>query len=397
MSDTKPLIGAILKNERIQSGRSQKDVCYGICVPSYLSKIENGTVKPDENILAKLYKRLDIEYIGDSELYKNLKKKIKYFYFEMEYNLDSDKLYSELCLYDKELSASELAIDWLIIKGVCGQDVFDVLSHLKNNMTPVQKAYYQINDLDRYDDISDKVLAYEEACNVINSSFSFNKLCELYIMTSEYSKIHQLENRIVSLALEEGNTKMLADYYAINGTAYACVDMEEMMLVNYMRAIHLLQNTEWAEMITDIYYNIGATYITLKKYDQALENLLKSDKAQDGTSFLTNHKIAIAYIRNGEVDKATIFLGRMKKYILNNSGKDTLEYLMYNEAVWECEKDFKLSQDYMILLEKLIKKIEKEGHFGYLFFYYEAITEAYISQRQYKKAYEFQHTISTNR
>ena len=87
----------------------------------------------------------------------------------------------------------------------------------------------------------------------------------------------------------------------------------------------------------------------------------------------------------------------MKKYILNNSGKDTLEYLMYNEAVWECEKDFKLSQDYLILLEKLIKKIEKDGHFGYLFFYHEVITEAYISQRQYKKAYEFQHTISTNR
>jgi transcriptional regulator with XRE-family HTH domain len=397
MSDTKPLIGAILKNERIQSGRSQKDICYGICVPSYLSKIENGTVKPDENILAKLYKRLDIEYIGDSELYKNLEKKIQDFYFEMEYDLDREKLYLELCLYDKQISCSELAIDWLIIKGFWGQDVYDVLSHLKNNMTPIQKAYYQINDLDRYDDISDKVRAYEEACNVINSSFSFNKLCELYIMTSEYSKIHQLENRIVSLALEEGNTKMLADYYATNGTAYACVDMEEMMLVNYMRAIHLLQNTEWVEMITDIYYNIGATYITLKKYDQALEYLLKPDKVQEVTCFLSNHKIAIAYIRNGEVDKATIFLERMKKYILNNSGKETLEDLMYKEAVWECKKDFKLSRDYLSLLENLIKKIEKEGHFGYLFFYHEVITEAYISQRQYKKAYEFQQTISTNR
>ena len=190
---------------------------------------------------------------------------------------------------------------------------------------------------------------------------------------------------------------MLADYYATNGTAYACVDMEEMMLVNYMRAIHLLQNTEWVEMITDIYYNIGATYITLKKYDQALEYLLKPDKVQEVTCFLSNHKIAIAYIRNGEVDKATIFLERMKKYILNNSGKETLEDLMYKEAVWECKKDFKLSRDYLSLLENLIKKIEKEGHFGYLFFYHEVITEAYISQRQYKKAYEFQQTISTNR
>ena len=397
MSDTKPLIGAILKNERIQKGRSQRDICYGICVPSYLSKIENGTVKPDEKILAKLYERLNIEYIGDSELYFDLKKKIEDFYFKLEYGLDTDQLYSELCQYDKQISSGELAIDWLIIKGIHGQDVYDVLSKLKNNMTLRQKAYYQINELDRFDTYEEEVLAYEEACNRINNSFSFNKLCQVYLINSEYSKVHQLENRIVSLALEEGNTKMLADYYTVNGTAYACVDMEEMMLVNYVRAIHLLQNTEWTDSVTGIYYNIGATYITLKKYDLALENLLKVDKAQNGTSFYTNQKIAITYIRNGEVDKAKVFLERMKKVILNDSEKETLEYLMYEEAVWECNKDCKQSREYLILLEKLVKKIEKEAHFGYLYFYHEIITEAYISQRQYKKAYEFQQKISLNK
>ena len=38
------LAGAILRMERLRQGMEQKAVCYGLCVPSYLCKIEQGTV-----------------------------------------------------------------------------------------------------------------------------------------------------------------------------------------------------------------------------------------------------------------------------------------------------------------------------------------------------------------
>ena len=41
-------IGTLLKLERTKQNKGQKEVCYGICVPSYLSKIEHGSVTPDE-------------------------------------------------------------------------------------------------------------------------------------------------------------------------------------------------------------------------------------------------------------------------------------------------------------------------------------------------------------
>ena len=37
----------ILRAERIRQGKGQKEVCYGICVVSYLSKIERGSAEPD--------------------------------------------------------------------------------------------------------------------------------------------------------------------------------------------------------------------------------------------------------------------------------------------------------------------------------------------------------------
>ena len=58
--------GMILRAERIRQGKGQKEVCYGICVVSYLSKIERGSAEPDMAILKQLFARLGINYETDS-------------------------------------------------------------------------------------------------------------------------------------------------------------------------------------------------------------------------------------------------------------------------------------------------------------------------------------------
>ena len=52
------LAGAILRMERLRQGMEQKAVCYGLCVPSYLCKIEQGAVHPNPDLLsADVYNR----------------------------------------------------------------------------------------------------------------------------------------------------------------------------------------------------------------------------------------------------------------------------------------------------------------------------------------------------
>ena len=79
------------------------------------------------------------------------------------------------------------------------------------------------------------------------------------------------------MALQEGNLFSLADYYMVKGTAYGCLDMDEMMMDYYGRVISLLENTGWRERLVDIYYNIGATLISLKNYNVALTYLGKAE------------------------------------------------------------------------------------------------------------------------
>lgn len=73
----------------------------------------------------------------------------------------------------------------------------------------------------------------------------------------------------------------------MNGSAYACVDMDEMMTVYYERTRRLLQNTGWwKEYEQGLYYNMGATYLAVGRYEEALD-CLNRVRSED---FLLCHK-----------------------------------------------------------------------------------------------------------
>lgn len=57
----KYLIGDFMREIRERQGRSQEDVCYNICSPASLSRIENGKQIPGRCILDKLLERLGTE------------------------------------------------------------------------------------------------------------------------------------------------------------------------------------------------------------------------------------------------------------------------------------------------------------------------------------------------
>jgi len=67
-------VGEILRETRERKKCSQEEVCYGICTPSTLSRIENGMQIPGRRILEALTQRLGITdnlyttYMGREEL-----------------------------------------------------------------------------------------------------------------------------------------------------------------------------------------------------------------------------------------------------------------------------------------------------------------------------------------
>lgn len=403
------LPGTLLKMERMRQERGQKEVCYGVCVPSYLSKIEHGLVQPDPGILKKLFTKLGITWEADESVLGPCREQMEAYFYRMEYRLDTEEIYRTLAKKGGMLCYSPLTIDWLLIEGfelVYGNrkegvsashkadNPVSLLASLKESMDSRQAAYYKL--LLYWEDMKspEGVRLCREASETLGSSFAMNVLCFAYIQQGEYSAIHQMENRVVAAALEEGNTYQLANYYFYKGTAYACLNLEDMMTVYYERNIRLLQNTAWKSELCDVYYNLGASYVSLKRYEKALEYLEKVE-AQGQEYSAVSHKKALALIRSGRKEEARKFLEKMKNQLLTDPGSSEADYLKYEEACMECREEFLDAPEYLDLLERLMEALRREYHFGHLYFYRDVMVEACKRQRKYKKALEFEQEISS--
>lgn len=66
-NNNKKIIGSIIKFNRINNNISQKQLSKGICVPSYLSRIENGELLPSEDVLSIIFNRLGLEFNDSPE------------------------------------------------------------------------------------------------------------------------------------------------------------------------------------------------------------------------------------------------------------------------------------------------------------------------------------------
>lgn len=86
--------GKLLKYYRQKKKRKQDDVAFGICTPSYLSRIENGLVIAEHSIYAQLFENLGIDF---NQLEQQLKNQTAFL----------EQLYEKLLL-NAELTSDEI-------------------------------------------------------------------------------------------------------------------------------------------------------------------------------------------------------------------------------------------------------------------------------------------------
>jgi len=397
--------GILLRLERVRRNMGQKEVCCGICVVSYLSKIERGLASPDENLVEQLFERLGIVYEREETFLTESRSLLETYIYNLTYGLKNEAVCQKLWERENRLLWSPLALDMLLVLGLeCifqsagisgGKDISEytsVLAELKEHMNGRQFSYYCLI-LAKLEKEPQASLVYRKrASEGLNNTLGLRSLIYGYYAVDDYNEIHRLEQRFTALALEEGNVYALADYYFINATAYACVNMEEMMAVYYERVRHLLQNTGWWEETADNwYYNMGATYLELGKYDLALKYLEQVKQEH----FLLWHKKARLNLRLGNGEAAKELMGKMEKKLQETPQPEEVDRLMLKELKMECEPEFLDNPEYLAVLEELFAVLRKERHFGFLYQYKEVAMEAFARQRKYKRALEFQKEISS--
>ena len=117
-SNNKKIIGSIIKFNRINNNISQKQLSQGICVPSYLSRIENGELLPSEDVLSIIFNRLGLEFNDSPNFINRGTSYLKDFFNNLNLNeFDyTNKLFDILEKDEDKYLASPLIIDYLLAK-----------------------------------------------------------------------------------------------------------------------------------------------------------------------------------------------------------------------------------------------------------------------------------------
>ncbi|MDF2820266.1 MAG: Tetratricopeptide repeat [Clostridiales bacterium] len=383
--------GALLKLERLKVNKGQKEICQGICVVSYLSKIEHNQVNPDPEIMKSLFKRLGINYTADRKFVDDNYLLIDEYYQQRLYDFERCA-YQELLKHDDKLKYSPLFLDWLLIKANERDEIsFEHLRECQEYLNKEQLArFYMLLPIE-FHNSAEVILAYEEANRILNNSASIINVVYGHMLLGNYDLVNNYASKGITAALDEGNTRNLANCYLLQGSAYASQNLDQLMMPYYQRAINLLTGTIWKQDLSGIYYNMGATFLCAEKYDKAYKYLNMVEGDEDG--FLLNHKKALTLIRLGRIDETDIFLEKMNHWILANRDNE-VEKLMYEETLIECQKDFIDNPIFVEVMEKLMKLLKVTRHKGYLIFYKKLLKEAYCRQRKYKKALELEEELS---
>ncbi len=385
------VIGTILKLERVKQGVGQKEICHGICVPSYLSKIENGLTNADQDIISQLFKRLHIQYEMDEKLLQILSSQIEEYYKKLHYGLTTSDVFKRMEEYKEKYLYSYCVVDYLLIECFEKKQFNELLNILENTMNDKQKAYFILVKAFTNTNKA-KLRVLKEQCkrsaDVLQNTYALYAYCTLCFNIDDYSSVLKSENMLINYAIEEGNTILLANYYYLKGTLYGALQNTPLMIECYERYINFLQKQISDEQLEMVYYNLGASYLEVKEFDKAHYYLIKIKRSKDVLRMLS-----LLYIRKNQSEEAKKYLDEWKLII--NKEDSILEQLKYEEACFECEENYLKNPQYLEIVEKLIDQITKSKHIGHLLFYKENIMQAYRYQRKYKKALDFERVISS--
>ena len=108
------ILGSIIKMNRLLQNMSQKALSDGICVSSYLSRIENAEITPSEQVISELFEALAIQYEDSPRFIEEGKALLEQFLDELMFNefSTSKRIFEQIEGMSETFKHSPLIIDY---------------------------------------------------------------------------------------------------------------------------------------------------------------------------------------------------------------------------------------------------------------------------------------------
>ncbi|KYD10239.1 hypothetical protein B4102_0145 [Heyndrickxia sporothermodurans] len=402
-------IGAIIKLNRINQNLTQEELADGIISISYLSKIENGKIEPNEEVIKLLCRKLGIQInnqIDDST------KVICNEWFHLlltSSNIEEIKQkYKEINEVSKTIHDSELQ---LLIK------IHMIRYYLKIGETT--KALEQINNLKDVSGTFNNLQKYywykfngnyysiveEENDALRNYTLSEDllPLLELkedeiadilYSLAVTYSK-HRLTSEAQShanKALEHYrqvyNFSRCAECHIILGICYRRINNHSKAEKNYQLAKQLAESTDNKRLIHLTHLNTGYLYLVKGDLQKAIENFDIIVHSTDSTlhdRLLTTTAIIGEYYKRKNFDEAKKRINQGLSWINDENRNKYLSFyyeILTHLYLIDNEHD-KLEN---LLEHKFIPYLKEQKNYAKLTEYAEVLGKHFEDKHKYKNA-----------
>lgn len=396
------IIGLIIKKNRLEQNMSQESLCHGICAVSYLSKIENGSVKADMEIISKLFLELGITFSEvvseekEGEIYSALDnifiEKLKFDRAKEILNKYSSMIYSRKVL-------TYLILEFIVKANEDFKSVDEKRFLAYENYADKKQLYYFYMVLGKFylDFINDKekALFYFEKAYMINPEGKglFNIGVSYYI-DGDYNRAIEYFNKDFILEIELGNIDDAVIDCIYLANTYSNLNSIPLMEKYYDKALKLSKNID-DNVKGNIYYNLGATYIK-KDSRKSLKYLKMAEDIGYGIDcFYLYQKLVIVNLDLGNNEEAIKYLAK-SKYAAHYEYLDNDTYIQHMIRMLEIicnDNNYLKNVEYGDVLSKLFYVKDGSMHYGFKLFFASYYVEWLKSNRKYKEALEVMEEI----
>ena len=386
-------LGMLIRRERLGRNLSQEGLCRGICVVSYLSKIEQGKAEAGEDILRPLLERLGMAYETDPAFLARAGHTVETMYAELlagrEYAARFTQALADMEAELPRYMASPYMLDATLLRAGRGagpddagpwRAAVDELGEFAPYMTNRQYALFLLV----------KLLAGQDrdgtAENLLRLDPCAYYTCQVgaqQYFAGQYMKAASTLERAYDLAAREGAVYIMCSAKAFLGNCYSDTGQKELMLETYAVERKLAEACDDSDQMVIIDYNIASTYLEWGMADEAYALL----KDMDYDSSLYYHKLAIALEKLGRRSEALSALEAGFAALKREGDRAVHRGMMELVAYRLRHPDYRHDKVYAAQMEETFELLRREMSNGFVLFHVPYMLEVLEAQRRYRDAY----------
>lgn len=411
-------LGQAIKFNRLRANMTQAELANGIISVSYLSKIENGTAEPPEEIIGLLGERLNMNALDSTNAVTD-QSIIRWFHHLLRVNIDeSIRLYNKIKNnlingYDKKLTT---LVDihklyyFVLIKDYKEAENVIVSLQKSSKKFSENEMYYYLKFLGCYHysqmEYKKALDFFQNAERYIHSDI-FHKAEDIhnlyYLIGSSASKIRQthlcLLYTLRALEYYQGKYDLIncAECHILQGISYLRINDFEKAKESYNYAITIAEKIDNLRLLKYCYQNIGSLYSIVKEPLNAINYFLKSYELRKDDS-IENRIIPVSsimkeYYSLGNMSKSQEWLNlglELSKSLTPSDSVYVYEFDVYNFLINGIDVSFE-----KLIIKHIIPFFEKKELYYEVSFYLEHLANYYkenrkykLSSRYYEKAYK---------